>query len=276
MKPLFDNRSLMLQLLAGAVLVFVVGVIYIQVKAGFAANNIDFDWSIFGKPSQLTSGSYFNTILVGMWLTIRLSLMSIILALLLGTMVGVARLSANPVISTAAATYVEFFRNTPLLIQIFFWNFGVMNMLPDNIKNWLYDHNPEQWAVVVALSVYTGAFIAETIRAGIQSIHKGQTEAARAVGLSSSDVMRKIILPQAFRNVLPPLGSQFLNLTKNSSLASQIGVTELFFYGTQIQSYTFRGFESITAITVAYLCLSLTIAGILNVVNNRLKLPGVR
>lgn len=261
-----DEAQLWPQILAGAVAVIFLAILITQIQAGFERNNIQLDWAIFGKPSELTTGSYLNTILIGMWLTIRLSLISIALALLLGTIVGVARLSQNPVISFAASGYVEFFRNTPLLVQIFFWNFGVLNMLPQGIKDWLNNHSPEQWAVIAALSIYTSSYIAETIRAGIQGVHKGQTEAAKAVGLHGFDVLRLVILPQAFRKVLPPLGSQFLNLVKNSSLASQIGVAELFYYGTQIQSYTFKGFESITAITLAYLVLSLSLSGLLNVI----------
>ncbi|ADV67553.1 amino acid ABC transporter permease [Deinococcus maricopensis] len=270
------KRDTTQQLIAGALLILAFGFIVWQVHAGFARNNVTLDWSIFGKPSQLTSGTYLTTILIGMWLTVRLALISIALALLLGTVVGVARLSANPVVRTAASAYVEFFRNTPLLVQIFFWNFGVLNVLPDAAKTWLNAHQPEQWAVIAALSVYTSSYIAETIRAGIQSIPHGQTEAAQSLGLGGLDTLRLVILPQAFRVVLPPLGSQFLNLTKNSSLASQIGVAELFYYGTQVQSYTFRGFESITAITIAYLILSLAITGLLNLLMARLHLPGVR
>lgn len=270
------SRTTTQQILAGALLILAVGFAYWQVRAGFARNNITLDWSIFAKPSQLTGGTYLTTILVGMWLTVRLALISIVLALVLGTVVGVARLSGNPVVRAAAGVYVEFFRNTPLLVQIFFWNFGVLNVLPQGVKTWLNTHSPEQWAVIAALSIYTSSYIAETIRAGIQSIPRGQPEAARALGLSGTDILRLVILPQAFRVVLPPLGSQFLNLTKNSSLASQIGVAELFYYGTQVQSYTFRGFESITAITVAYLILSLLITGALNLAMRRLHLPGVR
>ncbi|WP_420593493.1 amino acid ABC transporter permease [Deinococcus sp.] len=268
------QKSAVQQTIAVVILIALVVFAYIRVRTGFAANNVTLDWSIFSKPSPLTQGTYLTTLLIGVLLTIRLALIGIVLALLLGTLVGVSRLSSNPVVSRVAGAYVEFFRNTPLLVQIFFWNFGVINVLPAPIKNWLFDHSPEQWAVIAALSVYTSSYIAETIRAGIISVHKGQTEAAKSLGLGGSDVLGRIVLPQAFRAVLPPLGSQFLNLTKNSSLASQIGVAELFYYGKQIQSYTFRGFESITAVTIAYLLLSLTITFFLNLLSRRLALPG--
>ncbi|TSA80550.1 amino acid ABC transporter permease [Deinococcus detaillensis] len=268
------QRSVYQQVIAVVVVVALAVFAFLRVRAGFAANSITLDWSIFSKPSQLTQGTYLTTILIGMLLTIRLALIGIVFAMLLGTLVGVSRLSHNPVVNRVAAAYVEFFRNTPLLVQIFFWNFGVINVLPAPIKNWLFNHSPEQWAVIAALSVYTSSYIAETIRAGILSVPKGQTEAAKSLGLNGSQVLSLVTLPQAFRAVLPPLGSQFLNLTKNSSLASQIGVAELFYYGTQVQSYTFRGFESITAITVAYLVLSLTITFLLNLLSRRLALPG--
>ncbi len=267
------TKSFYQQLFAGLLLIILVGYAVIKVRNGFAANGIKLDWGVFAQPSSVTSGTYFDTILQGLALTIRISFFGIILAVLLGTAVGVSRLSVNPVVNRVASVYVEIFRNTPLLVQMFFWNFGIFNILPANIKIWLNSHSPEQWAVIAALSVYTSSYIAETIRAGIQSVNKGQAEAAKSLGLSGSDVLSKIVLPQAFRAVLPPLGSQFLNLTKNSSLASQFGVGELYFNGTQIQSNTGRGFESIVAVSLAYLILSLTITLILNLISRRLALP---
>ena len=200
------RRSVYQQLIAALVLAAAVVYAFVRVRTGFAANNVTLDWSIFTKPSALTGGTYLTTILIGMLLTIRLALIGIVFAMLLGTLVGVSRLSLNPVVSRVAAAYVEFFRNTPLLVQIFFWNFGVINVLPAPLKGWLINHSPEQWAVIAALSVYTSAYIAETIRAGILSVHRGQTEAAKSLGLSGSDVLGRIVLPQAFRAVLAAAG----------------------------------------------------------------------
>lgn len=247
------------QITAGLVLILAFGVAAVQIRGGLQAQDITLDWGIFARPSSLTHGTYATTILLGILTTVKLALLGLVLALLLGTLVGLGRLSPNPVVAQLSGAYVGLFRNTPLLVQLFFWNFAAVPLVPEPLRGWLYDHSPEQWATVIALGVYTGAFVAETVRAGVQGVPRGQLEAARSLGMSEQTITRRITLPQAFRAVLPPLGSQALNLTKNSSLASQIGVAELFFQGTQIQSQTFRGFESITAIALGYLVLSLSI-----------------
>jgi polar amino acid transport system permease protein len=159
-----------------------------------------------------------------------------------------------------AAAYTEFFRNTPLLVQIFFWYFGSDAVLPDFVNQWLYQQDFEFAAATIALTVYTSAFIAEDIRSGIFAIPKTQLEASRATGLSFIQAMRYVILPQALRIVVPPLISQFLDLIKNSSLAMTIGVMELTYMARQIESYTFHGFEAFTISTLIYLSISLVVS----------------
>ena len=157
--------------------------------------------------------------------------------------------------------FTEFFRNnTPLLVQIFFWYFGSDAVLPKWLNQWLYEQDFEFAAGVIALTVYTAAFIAEEIRAGIFSIPKNQLEASRATGLSFIQGYRYVILPQAFRIIIPPLISQFLNLIKNSSLVMTIGVMELTYMARQIESYTFHGFEAFTVATLIYLIISLIVS----------------
>jgi polar amino acid transport system permease protein len=167
---------------------------------------------------------------------------------------------------------VEFFRNTPLLVQLFFWYFAFPMALPQVWREALFARNFEFWVAVIGLSVYTGSFMAEVIRAGLQSIPKGLLEAAYSSGLGYLQVLRKIILPIAFRNIIPPLGSEFLNNMKNSSLAMVVGVAELTWQSQQVESLTFRGFEATTAATALYLCLSLAISAVLNTVNKRMRL----
>jgi len=158
-----------------------------------------------------------------------------------------------------ALAYLEFIRNTPLLIQIFFWYFGAYQILPAAWSDWLNQRDFEFAAAVIALTLYTAAFIAEDIRSGVRAIPREQMEAARASGFSYLPAMRYVILPQAVRHTVPPLIGQFLNLTKNSSLAMTIGVAELTYQARQIESYTFKGFEAFTAATLVYLALSLLI-----------------
>jgi len=274
-------------LFQGVMLLLFVGVIVfvgVQVASGIERNKISVDWSVLGRPSQFTDGTNLQSLLVGLWFTVRIALVSIVLALLLGIVVGVSRLSSNPVVRGISSFYVELFRNTPLLIQIFFWNFALVSALPRGVREGLgsalgnfFNTGPLLGEAVLAsigaLSIYTSSYIAETVRAGIQSIPKGQFEAASSLGLSGTQSLTRIILPQALRVVIPPLGNQFLNLTKNSSLVSAIGVGDLFYNNIQIQNYEGQGFVAILSVTLGYAVLSLTITFVLNVINRRLSLP---
>ena len=193
-------------------------------------------------------------------MTLHISAVSIVFSMLLGTLIAVMRLTGVKPLEWFALAYTEFFRNTPLLVQIFFWYFGSYAILPDGVNQWLYQRDFEFAAGVIALTVYTSAFIAEEIRSGIFSIPKTQLEASRACGLSFIQAMRYVILPQAFRIIIPPLISQFLNLIKNSSLCMTIGVMELTYMARQIESYSFKGFEAFTVATLIYLVISLIVS----------------
>ncbi len=217
------------------------------------------------KATKLT---YIQLYLSGVYTTIKISLISIVIAMSLGTLLAVFRLSRVKILDIFAKAYIEFMRNTPLLIQIFFWYYGTDLLIPDFFKKWLYGQTSTEFAYgVIALSIYTSAFIAEEIRAGIQSIPKEQMEASRAQGLSFLQAMRLVILPQAFRIVIPPLISQSLNLTKNSSLVMAIGVVELMAASRFLYEGTYRVFEALTVTTVIYLSLSLLISFSINQYN---------
>jgi polar amino acid transport system permease protein len=215
-----------------------------------------FDWAI------VLSGKYFDWLVSGVKVTIQLSAVSIALAFLLGLIIAVMRMSKVRPVRWIAHSYLEFFRNTPLLVQIFFWYFGSYKILPTAVNDWLVTQNFEFASAVIALTIYTSAFIAEDIRSGVLSIPKEQMEAARSSGFSFIRSMRYIILPQAVRITIPPLISQFLNLVKNSSLAMTIGVAELTYQARQVESYTFKGFEAFTAATVIYIAMSLIITAV--------------
>jgi polar amino acid transport system permease protein len=212
-----------------------------------------FDWAI------VLSGKYFEWLVSGVEVTIQLSAVSIALSFLLGLVIAVMRMSRVRPVRWFALGYLEFFRNTPLLVQIFFWYFGSYKILPQAVNDWLVSTNFEFAAAVIALTIYTSAFIAEDIRSGVLSIPKEQMEAARSSGFSYIRSMRYIILPQAVRITVPPLINQFLNVVKNSSLAMTIGVAELTYQARQVESYTFKGFEAFTAATVVYLAMSIII-----------------
>lgn len=216
--------------------------------------NYSFNWQL------VLSGEYAEWIYEGFILTLKISAVSLVLSLLMGTLIAVLRMSHVKPLKWFSVAYTEFFRNTPLLVQIYFWYFGSDPLFPQPVKEWLYNTDFEFTSGVIALTVYTSAFIAEEIRAGVFSIPKTQLEASRATGLSFLQAQRYVILPQAFRIIVPPLISQALNLIKNSSLCMTIGVMELTYMARQIESYTFRGFEAFTVSTLIYLCISLVVS----------------
>jgi len=226
-----------------------------------------FDWAI------ITTGKYFSWLVSGVYTTIQLSVVSIVLAFLLGLIVAVMRMSRVTPVRWAAMAFLEFTRNTPLLVQIFFWYFGSYKILPTIVNDWLGTWNFEFAAAVIALTIYTSAFIAEDIRSGIRSIPKEQMEVARSSGFSYLRSMQHIILPQAIRITIPPLINQFLNLMKNSSLAMTIGVAELTYQARQVESYTFKGYEAFTAATLVYLFMSLVITALVNLYNKKVLMP---
>ena len=231
----------------------------------------DFHWAVLWEMNPTYQEVFGLWLLRGLLLTVEISLISTVISLLLGTFFGIARLSNFKPLYWFATAYVEFFRNTPLLVQLFFWYFAFPLGLPDAVREFLYDHNYELIAATGGLTIYTSAFIAEIVRAGIQAIPKGHLEAAASSGLSRAQALRFVILPQAFRIIMPPLGSELLNNMKNSSLAMTIGVADLCWQAQQIESFTFRGFEATTAATVIYLSLSLIISMLVNSVNHHLE-----
>lgn len=231
-----------------------------------------FDWSVLFTVNETYQEHMGWKIVHGLGMTMKITMISSALALSLGILFGLMRISHFRPMRIVASAYVEFFRNTPLLIQLFFWYFAMPMALPETLREWLFAQEFEFWSATLGLAVYTSAFMAEIIRAGLQAIPRGLLEAAYSSGLTYPQVMRKIILPIAFRNIIPPLGSEFLNNMKNSSLAMVVGVAELAMSSQDVESLTFKGFEATTAASVLYLSLSLVISAILNSVNSRMRM----
>jgi polar amino acid transport system permease protein len=198
-----------------------------------------------------------------------------LLAVVLGITSGALRTTAISLLRWPAGVYVEFFRNVPLLVWMFFWYFGVPPLLPQALQDWLFEHGVEFWAGVFALGVYHGARFSEVIRSGIQSIPKTQFEAALSTGLTVLQAYRMIIVPIALRLIVPPATNETLNLLKNSSVALTIGVAELTFQTRQIETYTAKAFEALAAGTIIYLVLCLTIARLMARVERRVAIPGL-
>src|SRR5881398_1463530 len=231
--------------------------------------NYHFDWSV------LWTGQSGAWLLQGLVTTVELSVLAWLLAVTLGIISGALRTVSIPPLRWPAAFYVEFFRNVPLLVWMFFWYFAVPPLLPQVAREWLFDHGAEFWAGMFALGVYHGARMSEVIRSGIQSIPKTQFEAAVAMGLTTFQAYRLVIVPIALRLIVPPATSESLNLLKNSSVALTISVAELTFQTRQIETYTARAIEALTAGTVIYLGLCVGIATIMAHVERRFAIPGL-
>ncbi len=229
----------------------------------------EFKWSV------LWSAPYGGWLVAGIGTTLRLAAIGWIVACVLGILAGALRTVPLAPVRWLATAYVEFFRNVPLLVWMFFWYFGAPQVLPAAAQDTLNRLGVEFLAAVMALGVYHGARFSEVIRAGIQSIPKTQLEAALSTGLSVAQAYRFIIIPIALRLIVPPLTNESLNLLKNSSLALTIGVAELTFQTRQIESYTAKGIEALTAGTLIYVVLCLTIAATMSRLERRFAIPGM-
>lgn len=212
--------------------------------------------------SMLLSGQYHQWLVSGFFLSIKLSVLAFVLALPLAITVALLRLAPVALLRGIGQTYVEAIRNVPLLAHMLFWYFGAPELLPEGFKQWLYAGHIEAYSAIVALSLYTAAFMAEDMRSGIRSIPAVQFEAGRALGFGWLATMRRVVLPQALRVTVPPLISQTLSLWKNTSIATVIGVAELMYQAGQVESATFRSFESFAFASAAYLTVSLAITAL--------------
>ena len=190
---------------------------------------------------------------------------------------GLVRTVPNRGLSGLAAAYVELFRNVPLLVQLFIWYFVLPELLPESIGNAYKQSNPvlQQFlAAMVCLGLFTSARVAEQIRAGINSLPKGQKNAALALGFTLPQAYRYVMLPMAFRLVVPPLTSEFLNIFKNSAVCSTIGLLELAAQGRQLVDYTAQPYESFIAVTLAYIAINVIVMLLMKQVESRVRVPG--
>ena len=370
------------QILAILFVVLIFGFLTLNAQTNMDNRGIDFGFDFLSQESSFDvqfslieysgSDSYARAFLVGLLNTLLVSFISIIFCTILGVIIGVARLSSNYLIKNTAAWYVEFFRNIPLLLQIFFWYYAALRALPlpekanawfgvtymtvkgyyipamvwENLNVFLYcglaaiiaiivlrnyanklrdtqgkqipvllysvallivlpllsfliggvslefeipelkklskisyiyeggiSLPPELIALVLALSLYTSTFVAECVRAGIEGVSKGQKEAAASVGLTPNQVLKLVIMPQALRIIIPPTTNQYLNLTKNSSLAAAIAYPDLVlvFAGTALMQ-TGKAIEIVSITMLTYLTISLTIAAIMNWYNKKIEI----
>lgn len=187
----------------------------------------------------------------GFKITLFSSVLALVFSLIIGTLMAIFQLSKNKVVSALAKAYVEFFRNIPLLIIVMFF-YVVVPIYWFNLDGFQ--------AGTIGLTIYTSAFIAETVRSGIQIVPKGQTEAGLSSGFTYSEIMRYIVLPQAFKIVIPPLGNQFINLVKNSSILAIVAGLDLMYQGDLIASETFNTFDTYIIVGLFYLVITLPLS----------------
>ncbi|MGI6540665.1 MAG: amino acid ABC transporter permease [Bacillota bacterium] len=205
-------------------------------------------------------------LLAGAKMTIELAVISVAIGFVIGSLVGIARVSQNRALKVIAGIYVDFIRGTPLLVQLFLVYFGLPTLIGRPVPPFI--------AAISAMGINSGAYVAEIVRAGIQSIDRGQTEAARSLGLTSSQTMQYIIFPQAFRRIIPPLGNEFIAMLKDSSLVSVIALEDLLRKGQVVITRTFRPFEVYTVVALIYLVMTFVISKLVSWSERKLKAVG--
>jgi polar amino acid transport system permease protein len=202
----------------------------------------------------------FGRMLVhGVKLTLVIFAGSWLLAMTLGILLLTVRMLPVRPAEWAVAAYVSFHRNVPTLVLIMLWYFGIYSLLPDGLQEWLSDHNGESLFAIIALGLTQAAYFSEDLRSGLRAVHKGQGEAARALGHSFIGAMTYVLMPQAVRNAMPALVNHTVSLFKNSSLAMAIGVAELTHAVKEIENQSFRAFETYLIATILYLGFSLVL-----------------
>ena len=238
----------------------------------------NWNWGIFFQQEPGGSGTYLHYLLVGLEWTLATALAAWIIALLLGAAVGTLRTTTLPWVVRLGNAYVEVFRNIPLIVQMFLWFFVVPELLPTRLGDAI-KQVPPPWGsyipAVLCLGIFTSVRVAEQVRAGIQSLPRGQRMAATAMGLTQYQAYRYVILPQAFRIILPPLTSEFMNIIKNSSVALTIGLLELTGRARAMQEFSFQVFEAFAAATVIYLLTNLVVVLGMRMVEHRVRVPGL-
>jgi glutamate/aspartate transport system permease protein len=237
--------------------------------------NYNWNWGIFWEASPEGTGTYLDMLLSGLRWTLATAALAWILALLLGSIVGVMRTLPSRLAGSFATAYVEFFRNIPLLVQLFLWYFVVPELLPRDAGLWLKQlPNAPFWTAAIGLGFYMSARVAEQIRAGILALPRGQSMAGRALGLTTPQVYIYVLLPMAYRIILPPLTSEFLNTIKNTSVALTIGLLELTGRARSMQEFSFQVFEAFTAATILYLLVNAVVVLAMRFLERKVAVPG--
>ena len=238
--------------------------------------NYHWNWGIYLEQIKGGEETYLSWLMTGLGWTVSVSLCSWVIALLLGFLVGTLRTTPDRWVARLCNAYVELFRNIPLLVQMFLWFFVVPELLPRGLSLWVKQDMPAKEFVTatVCLGLFTSARIAEQVRAGIQSLSRGQLHAGLAMGFTLPQTYRYVLLPMATRIIIPPLTSEFMNIFKNSSVAFAIGVLELTFQARQMQEDSEQGIETYLAVTLLYFVCAYIVNRGMSWLEKRARVPG--
>ncbi len=240
--------------------------------------NYNWHWKVLLETEPGGTGTYLQYLVVGLGWTLATALAAWVIALTIGALIGTIRTTPLKWAVRLGNLYVEIFRNIPLIVQMFLWFFVVPELLPQALGDWI-KQMPPPWGsyvpAVLCLGIFTSVRVAEQVRAGINSLPRGQRMAATAMGLTQFQAYRDVILPQAFRIILPPITSEFMNVIKNSSVALTIGLLELTGRARAMQEFSFRVFEAFTAATVIYLLTNLVVVLLMRALERRVRVPGL-
>lgn len=241
--------------------------------------NYTWNWGVLFQSTGIGHSTYFDWILTGIgWLFI-IAIVAWSIAMVFGSILGIMRTLPNQTARAFATTYVTIFRNIPLLIQLFIWFYIVPNFLPLPIKEWwIQDLSANTSALIsasVGLGLFTAARVCEQVRTGIEAVPKGQVNAGYAMGFSTFQLYRYVILPQSFRTILPPLSSELTNCVKNTSVASLVGVAEIISQMKTISEYTQSTIEIYTYVTLIFIVINVCLIQGMLLLEKRLGIPGL-
>ncbi|MDK1682745.1 MULTISPECIES: amino acid ABC transporter permease [Acinetobacter] len=241
--------------------------------------NYSWNWSVLWQSTGVGDSTYLQWVLIGLGWLLVIALVAWTIAMVLGSILGIMRTLPSKTARAIGTAYVTIFRNVPLLIQLFIWFYVVPNFLPSVIRNWwINDLGANTTALIsasVGLGLFTAARVCEQVRTGIEALPVGQVNAGYAMGFSTAQLYRHVILPQSFRTILPPLSSELTNCVKNTSVASLVGVAEIISQMKTISEYTQNTIEIYTIVTVIFIVINVCLISAMTLLERRLHVPGL-
>ena len=241
--------------------------------------NYTWNWGVLSQSTGIGDETYLDWIVSGLGWLLTIGTIAWIIALCLGTVLGVMRTLPSAWARRVGTLYVTIFRNIPLLVQLFVWYYVVPTWLPSSIQQWwVNDLGSNTTALIsasIGLGLFTAARICEQVRTGIEALPRGQEAAARAMGFSLPQIYWNVLLPQAYRIIIPPLTSEFLNVFKNSSVASLIGLMELLAQTKQTAEFSANLFEAFTLATLIYFTLNMSLMLLMRLIEKKVAVPGL-